>query len=1268
MPNKDFHPVHLALQETQTQLLQEQYQQLQQQLERGLPLQPTLFSDLQSSMQNILQQQTDFPDINLFTPAQHHIIHLMHEDNFILNLPWRLAVENRDRIYLTKGLLKTEEIAEYQAVNPLPLKILVMIASPEDSDIQHRLSWEKEEDQIIRAFEQLYENAEVQIDFTADGSLESLEKKLKENHYHILHFSGHGVFKDGKGYLALENFITMKQQLVDAETFAKSINVQPLHRPAIILLSSCQTAQGTTQEGFKGVTNQLLTAGVPAVIAMGFSILDYFATEFAAKFYQELAQKIKVEQAFAIAIRYILILENQLREGQPVQAAQWMIPQLYLNEKVSDLVPWNATKKTLKFKAIKLVTGENRMLLGTREKHYQFLGRRKERKILFQKILDKEPILLKGQGGVGKTSMAEHLVERLIAKNSKTYPFAFNEITTWQDIIDALQGFFKSARGGGKLMIASEVRKNTETAAEQLEYLLSLLFQTPNCEPVFIFDNVETFQQGVGGQAFKLDAQDILLAIKTLRQSAIFPLILTGRYPLVEFPDLYAEDLNQVGFNDFYKKCQQLNLRELQWKLHRKDFQLPVWEKTTKNATSTHSERPTFKAIVQILHKSFGGNYRTLEFFDKLYIQKKKTIHQTLGKLVDFQNQIQTDKAAVLQEVSEDLVFTELLELLTPEEMETLGLLTNFRVPVLLNALEMQNPDKPFSKALTRLVNTTLIEVHKKGNTEQFFYYVTPIVRDLLAQNDLKPYSFSHEKAGRYFDYIIEEQEGTIGEMEEAFYHYLVAENSEKVNDLGSKITVYYYDRQLFRNAYYYGINTENFLKKDVNWLTLNCLGLINKIQGELDIALSYFEKNLKKLRPEKKRLEESIVMNNISQVYFVKGKYNIALEYLNNSMTICIEIGDKNGEAVALCNIGELFNSLGKYDLALDYFDKSLLIHQEIGNKVGANTTMHNFATTHYYKGNFEKALEYLEISLKISRQSGDRTGECATLNSIGGIHKQRGDFDLAMSCVTKALSIAQELGVKKEEGVSYSNMSQIFKQKGDYSNALNYLKKGLSILGNIGDKVGECAALNNISQVFQAQGKYEDAMIYLKKSLKISKKIGHKESEAVALNNISQVHQSNGNYELAEKNLLLSLKIRKNIGDKHGEANNLNNLGTLAYDRAEYTVALDYFERSYEIFKKMGSKKLLPTIHNIAQIYLKHKNIDKFLEYELSAYQIANENQDATAIYQIGKNIGEFLCYTGRIEEGLPMLKQSYAIARRANFPKLNQLAALIQKYEST
>jgi len=230
---------------------------------------------------------------------------------------------------------------------------------------------------------------------------------------------------------------------------------------------------------------------------------------------------------------------------------------------------------------------------------------------------------------------------------------------------------------------------------------------------------------------------------------------------------------------------------------------------------------------VELLHQNFGGNYRTLEFFDKLYAQKKEAIYPTLDKLANFQTQLNQEKEAVLQVASKDLVFEELLALLNPVDIATLALLTHFRVPVLLTALEMQQPDTDFAPALQRLVDMTLVEQQQTAKTTTSFYYVTPIVRDLLAEHQPINTTFSQEKAGAYFEYVLAEQDGGIGDLEEAFYHYLGVGNKEKINDLGEKLTMLYYQAQLFKKAYYYGERTENLLREKTEISILNSYDII---------------------------------------------------------------------------------------------------------------------------------------------------------------------------------------------------------------------------------------------------------------------------------------------------------------------------------------------------------------------------------------------------------------------------------------------------------
>ena len=295
MQQSNTHTLALHLTAQQQEALTNHYDHLLLKLENGRPLSPQLVDGLRQAMREALDAQPQIPKILEAARTQHQLLQLTHEDNTLLNLPWRLAVEDAPTLFLTKGLPAPRQ-NEQALQNPLPLKVLVMISAPEDTHA--RLSYEQEEDRIIQAFGPLYEHGQVQVDFTEDGSLQSLQRKLKENHYHILHFSGHGSFRDGQGWLELEDELRMEKQLTSAADFAAALNAKPEHCPALVLLSSCQTAQGQKEETFKGVSNRLLEIGVPAVVAMGLSISDYFATVFAGHLYQQLAEKEPLHRAF----------------------------------------------------------------------------------------------------------------------------------------------------------------------------------------------------------------------------------------------------------------------------------------------------------------------------------------------------------------------------------------------------------------------------------------------------------------------------------------------------------------------------------------------------------------------------------------------------------------------------------------------------------------------------------------------------------------------------------------------------------------------------------------------------------------------------------------------------------------------------------------------------------------------------------------------------------------------------------------------------------
>ena len=786
-----------------------------------------------------------------------------------------------------------------------------MVASPEGVT---RLAYEEEELQLLRAFSPLMSQGLAQVHFTDDGSLENLEEKLKENKYHILHFTGHGSYHKGKGTLALEDPISGKLKSATSEEFNQVLAKvgRKGHRPELVVLSACQTAQGVEAGDLSGVADTLIQGGIPSVIAMSASILDVCASLFAAKLYAELSDGFPLSDAFQEARLTIKIFEPTIFDFSKggFSPGQWLIPQLLLNEEVEGLVNKNLPKEVLDFKnEVQYIKGEKGLVdLRVRPDNYVFVGRRKEKRIALQQLKNGNSILLRGQGGVGKTALAEHLAIRLLAGNQRIKVFTFSEkAPAGQSLLDQMQHYLTKEKNNFK--VVSElalIQKQTD----KFFHLLGKVSEV--CDPVFLFDNMESFQRfDTQKQVWvwhQEKHEDVFQLISILDQSTSFPLIITGRYPIAEFPDLEICNMNTVPFGDFFRKCHQLGFSELAQKM--RTSAMP--NSPLKNAAD--GKPPTFEDVVKLLHKTFGGNYRALEFFDELYVQKGEEIYQTLGKLSDFETKLEQKaiKEGVLTRMSENLIFEELLTYLNEKDKDTLFVLAQYNIPVLPMAIGMQRNSADRTDSLNKAVNLTLVE-RQKGVDGRERFYVMPLVRDLLKEAKIV-FKFEEKVAGDYHNLVVKEKisEDNLTELSEAFERYFLAKAVEEINDVGGNLCEFYFNIQQFRLSLSFGLRTEEIAKEKTDGRVWNNLGLIWKTFGQYDKALKYSEKSLEYNKEQGYRQEEGTILNNIGLIHDAKGDYGNALDYLEKSLKIAQRISDRQGERTTLNNIGLIHHKRG--------------------------------------------------------------------------------------------------------------------------------------------------------------------------------------------------------------------------------------------------------------------------------------------------------------------------------------------------------------------
>jgi len=246
----------------------------------------------------------------------------------LANLPWELLqdAELREGFLALSKRVPLSITRRYQvAGNPnssklrLPLKILVMISSPIELP---GLKVDIERSEIKKALRDLIWLRDIDIEFTEKATPEELEKHLNDG-IHVFHYIGHSAFnaQTQEGMLALE---TEDDRLnwVEAERVAILLQKTEVQ---MVILNSCDSAKAAEVDAFAGVSQKLINAGIPAVIAMQFPIADASAILFSKAFYKSFVLHFSIDKAVADARRAIMA-------NAGVWEIDWATPVLTMSE------------------------------------------------------------------------------------------------------------------------------------------------------------------------------------------------------------------------------------------------------------------------------------------------------------------------------------------------------------------------------------------------------------------------------------------------------------------------------------------------------------------------------------------------------------------------------------------------------------------------------------------------------------------------------------------------------------------------------------------------------------------------------------------------------------------------------------------------------------------------------------------------------------------------------------------------------------------------
>ena len=225
-------------------------------------------------------------------------LRLIFESPELASLPWEFLYDEDTNIFLGNNIETV--LSRYIDVPlpkndiktaSLPLKVLLVISSPNNLN---KLDATGEENLIREALKNNIKAGQIELDVLTEATTSNIRQKLREKPYNVFHFIGHGEFKSNKGYIYLVDEYGRGKSL-DDERFANFFLGN--NHLGLFILNCCRGATISANQAFAGTVSNLVQKGIPAVVAMQYTILDSTAKLFADEFYKTLALGFPVDTA-----------------------------------------------------------------------------------------------------------------------------------------------------------------------------------------------------------------------------------------------------------------------------------------------------------------------------------------------------------------------------------------------------------------------------------------------------------------------------------------------------------------------------------------------------------------------------------------------------------------------------------------------------------------------------------------------------------------------------------------------------------------------------------------------------------------------------------------------------------------------------------------------------------------------------------------------------------------------------------------------------------
>ncbi|MEH2221785.1 tetratricopeptide repeat protein [Nostoc sp.] len=1012
------------------------------------------------------------------------------------------------------------------------LQVLFMATSP--LNVEPVLDFEGEEARILEATKR----QPLALTVEESGCLSELGYLVDGydgDYFDVLHLTGHATLQDGQPRFITET-ATGEAFYASAGDIAQELQFR---LPKLIFLSGCRTGQAGNGGSVPSMAEELLKSGAKAVLGWGQKVLDPDATAAAAALYEELSAGKQIIEA--VACTYQALIKNKARD--------WHLLRLYAAGNLpSSLVTPLRTRGRKPAPPLSVSTQfldpAGKVKVPTRE---SFVGRRRQLqnclRVLSQSTHE-VGVLIHGMGGLGKSSLAARLCDRLPNFERVVWVGRIDEASLVSRLAEKLDD--------------NEQRKSLQNYDEELRFRLRRVFQQLHEEAkpfLLVLDdfevNLETspptpLRSGEGSQVppfpgregglgglgrLQAEAAEVMKALVwAIREnSTSHRIIITCRYDFefIQLQHFYKQPLEGMRGADLRKKCNLL---------------------TAFGAKSQVDEALKLQA-----QKLADGNPRLLEWLDKI-------LQNTTVDVAAILNRLAADPVELREQVLAEALLQQMDEIM--REMLSRGLV--FELPVPEEALAAVCENIPnLEDYISRAVALGLLEVSHDEALR------VPRILPVQLAEDVEAL---HKQAAEMLYHLWSETKIATEEQYLEIHRLALQGKVGKIAVEVAKIladALYLVSR--FREAIEVCRSTLEIIE---DYRILHTLAVSEQEIGLVEQALKHNQLVITLCPPEDKR-QIAVTLHQFGALKADRGEIEDAIALYQVSLALNKQIGNVQGQAATLHQLGHLQDTRGEIEDAIALYQQSLAISEQASDfksNAAKAATLYNLGKLKANRGEIEEAIALFQQSLAISEKVSQVKLKAATLNSLGILKANRGEIEEAITLFQQSLALNEQIGNVQIQAATLNSLGSLKVYRGEIEAAIALYQQSLALNEQIGNVQGKAATLKNLGSLKANRGEIEEAITLFEQSLALNEQIGNVQGKAATLHEMGALKADRGEIEAAIALYQQSLVLNEQIGDVKVKAGTLHQLGILKANWGQIEAAIALFEQSLALNEQIG------------------------------------------------------------------------------------------------